>query len=85
MLVGKAASDLKQLVRVYANVKRLAQASVDARVIDSTDKFEGFIRGFNCEELLFDFVDVGSTGDRADGKVEGMVFREINLMVTDDE
>ena len=79
------ASNLKQLVRVYVNVKRLAQASTNARIIGSAADLEDFVRGFNGKELHFDCVDVGSTKDRADGKIQGMLFRGTNLMATDHE
>ena len=57
---------------MYANVKGLAQVCTNAWIIKSTITLEDFIRGFNGKELHFDFVDVGSARDRADGKVQGM-------------
>lgn len=59
---------------MYANVKGLAQVCVNAWIIDSTPILEDFVRGFNGKELYFDFVDAK---DRADGKLQGMIFREL--------
>ncbi|KAK5711479.1 hypothetical protein LTR17_018415 [Elasticomyces elasticus] len=61
--------DVKVIVRVYANIKGLADACTKAGVIASPNQFEEFARGFTRGKTLFDFVDVGYGKDRADVKV----------------
>ncbi|KAF2161004.1 hypothetical protein M409DRAFT_70078 [Zasmidium cellare ATCC 36951] len=52
------------VVRVFANVKVLAEKCRKANLVPSTDVFEAFVQGFNNGEGgLFDFVDVGGAPD----------------------
>ncbi|EMC98277.1 hypothetical protein BAUCODRAFT_419523 [Baudoinia panamericana UAMH 10762] len=62
-------SDVKVIVRVYANIKDLADVCTKASILTSTVQLEEFARGFTRGKTLFDFVDVGYGKDRADGKV----------------
>ena len=64
-------SDIRIVVRVYANVKGLADVCTKADLITSPSMMEDFTRGFTRGKMLFDFVDVGYGKDRADGKVAG--------------
>lgn len=64
------ATDIGQVVvRVYANLKGLADACTKTGLISSPAQLEEFARGFTRGKTLFDFVDVGYGKDRADGKV----------------
>ncbi|KAK4962288.1 hypothetical protein LTR28_004575 [Elasticomyces elasticus] len=71
--VQELPSEFKIVVRVYANVKGLADVCVRAGLVDTVTKIEDFVRGFTCGKNLFDFVDVGYDKDLADGKIGGMV------------
>ena len=64
-------SDVKVVVRVYANVKCLADACTKAGLVDSPVKVEEFARGFTRGRTLIDFTDVGAGKDCADGKISG--------------
>jgi hypothetical protein len=59
-------------VRIYANLKGLAETCARAGIVDSSTKVEDFARGFTCGRPLFDFTDVGAGKDRADGKINEM-------------
>ena len=62
-------SDYRIVVRIYANVRGLADVLVRAGIIENIYQFEDFTRGFTRSHTLFDFVDVGSGKDRADAKI----------------
>ncbi|KAI9847009.1 MAG: hypothetical protein M1837_003365 [Sclerophora amabilis] len=62
-------SDCKIVVRVYANVKGLAETCYKAGIVDKPSMVEEFARGFTRSRHLFDFIDVGSGKDRADDKL----------------
>ncbi|KAI9815846.1 MAG: hypothetical protein M1826_001944 [Phylliscum demangeonii] len=62
-------SDCKIITRVYANIKGLADTCYRAQIVDQPSTIEDFARGFTRSRHLFDFVDVGSGKDRADGKL----------------
>lgn len=70
-------ADTKVVVRVYANLKGLAEVCAKAGLVDTPAKLEDFARGFTRGRTLFDFVDVGPGKDRADGKVAGKSWLEI--------
>jgi hypothetical protein len=57
--------------RIYANVRGLADVLVRTGAIERTEVFEDFVRGFTRAKNMFDFIDVGSGKDRADGKIIG--------------
>lgn len=63
--------EFKVVVRVYLNLKGLADVCVRAGIVQTTTVFEDFTRGFTRGNTLFDFVDVGSGKDRADVKLNG--------------
>lgn len=62
-------SDYRIVVRIYANIKGLADVLVRAGVIKHNSELEEFARGFTRSDTLFDFVDVGGGKDRADVKI----------------
>ncbi|KAF1815550.1 hypothetical protein P152DRAFT_479469 [Eremomyces bilateralis CBS 781.70] len=55
--------------RLYANLSGLAETCRRAGLIATTQDLEEFMKGFTRAKTLFDFVDVGSGKDRADGKI----------------
>ena len=69
------APDYRIVVRVYANLKGLADVCYRTGIIESQHILEGFVRGFTGSKALFDFVDVGSGKDRADEKITGGLTR----------
>ncbi|KAF4441584.1 hypothetical protein F53441_11988 [Fusarium austroafricanum] len=63
---------LQIIVRVYANLKGLAQAYQSSGVLSSGAILEDFVRGFNMGDPLCDFVDAGNGKECADEKVKAM-------------
>jgi len=69
--VVECPADVRVVVRVYANLKGLADSCTKAGLITSPTLVEDFARGFTRGKTLFDFVDVGCGQDTAVGKVVG--------------
>ncbi|KAI9827352.1 MAG: hypothetical protein M1819_006995 [Sarea resinae] len=65
----RLSSDVKIIVRIYANIKGLAETCFKAGLVERPSKVEEFAKGFTGSKQLFDFVDVGSGKDRADDKL----------------
>ena len=65
-------TDVQVVVRIYANIRGLADTCYKAGLVDSPIRVEEFARGFTRGKTLCDFTDVGSGKDRADGKIVGM-------------
>lgn len=74
--------DFRIAVKVYANVKSLAENSAKAGLVNNTAEFENFARGFTCGQDLFEFVDVGPGNGKATGKMAGMFFFGFYFSVT---
>ena len=68
--VVDCSANVSVVVRVYANLKGLADVCVEAGLA-YPGQIEEFARGFTRGKVFFDFVDVGSGEDRADEKVAG--------------
>ena len=47
--------------KIYANFKTLSEHLAKLKIIEKPAVFEEFVRGMNSTQLLFDFVDVGSS------------------------
>ncbi|KAK3701203.1 hypothetical protein LTR37_015582 [Vermiconidia calcicola] len=62
-------TDSKVVVRIYANLRGLADTCTRAGIVDHPAKVWEFARGFTSGKTLFDFTDVGAGKDRADGKI----------------
>jgi hypothetical protein len=63
--------DTKIVVRIYGNIRAIAETCAQHGMVDSPSRFEDFVRAFNSTSPLFDFVDVGSSGaahDKVIGK-----------------
>lgn len=56
---------------MYANVHGLAKAYRDAGIIHTDESLDSFVQGFNMENDLGDFVDVGSGKECSDAKIRG--------------
>ncbi|KAK5119010.1 hypothetical protein LTR62_000221 [Meristemomyces frigidus] len=61
--------DTRVIVRIYLNLKGLADACVKGGVLPVPNLLEDFGRGFSRGNILFDFVDVGTGKDQAYIKV----------------
>ncbi|KAJ5320851.1 hypothetical protein N7476_003853 [Penicillium atrosanguineum] len=68
----KPSSNVQYKIRVYANVRGLAKVYHRASIIDSEDVLESFIQGFNMENMLCDFVDVGKAKEGSDAKIRAL-------------
>ncbi|KAI7017328.1 hypothetical protein KC355_g3723 [Hortaea werneckii] len=61
--------DFRIAVKVYANMKSLAENSAKAGLVNNTAEFENFAHGFTCGNDLFEFIDVGPGNGKATGKM----------------
>lgn len=64
-------------VRIYANVKGLAEVCRRANIVSSPEIIEDFFRGFTQGDDLFNFIDVGPGKDRADTKMKGLFLMDL--------
>lgn len=69
--IPETPDEVKVVVRVYANVRSIANACVKAEIIAHPSQLEDFVLGFTSASPLFDFVDVGTPKGAAEGKVLG--------------
>lgn len=69
--IAECPENVKIVVRIYANLKGLGDVCARAGVVSQSYVIEDFARGFTRGKTLFDFIDVGSGKDRADGKISG--------------
>lgn len=72
--IPECPEDVKIVVRVYANLKGLADVCVRSGLVQIPGLIEEFARGFTRSKTMFDFVDVGAGKDRADAKISGTFF-----------
>jgi glutaredoxin-related protein len=61
-------------IQVYANVTGLAKLYADTSIVGSADHLREFIRGFNMEDTLCEFVDAGNGKECSDVKIKGKAF-----------
>jgi hypothetical protein len=59
------------LIRVYANMKGMSKAYVDANILTGQHIFGEFVQGFNMADPLCDFVDAGNGKECSDEKLKG--------------
>ena len=64
--------DVKVVIRVYCNLKGFSKTCCDADIVDKTEDFVRFVRGFNMSDALCDIVDAGSGKECADEKLRGL-------------
>ena len=62
--------DTQVVVRVYANVKGIADACASNGIISHPSQVEEFVRGFTSVNSLSDFTNVGGL-ESVDGKIIG--------------
>jgi hypothetical protein len=65
-------TNVQVFIRVYANFKGLAKTYVDTKIIKSSTEMDEFIRGFNMEDPLCDFIDAGTGKECSDEKLRGL-------------
>ena len=66
--------DFKVIVRIYVNLKGLADTCYKTGLIDSPATMNHFAYGFTGSKILYDVVDVGIGKERADSKIAGEFF-----------
>jgi hypothetical protein len=64
-------SDIDVLVRVYVNKKGLANALVQAKVLETVEQLDTFFVKLTQYQPFFDVVDCGSGKERVDEKIRG--------------
>lgn len=62
--------DWEIVVHIYVNMDKLAEAYRMAGVISREAIFREFVKGFNAERRLFEYVDAGNDKEAADRKVQ---------------
>ena len=67
----KASPIINCNIRVYSNVHGLTKVYRETGIIRSDSDLSAFIRGFNMENPLCDFVDAGNGKECADVKIKG--------------
>ncbi|KAM0446213.1 hypothetical protein ACHAQK_001130 [Fusarium lateritium] len=63
---------LQVVIRVYANLKGLAQSYQNSGILSNGQTLEEFVRGFNMGDPLCDYVDAGNGKECADEKVKAL-------------
>lgn len=59
------------MVQIYANFDGLSKKLAQVGILKSPQEFHEFIRAFNLNQALFQFIDVGFGKERADHKIKG--------------
>lgn len=72
-LIPKSSPNIQYCIRVYANVAGLTKTYRGTDTVSSNDTLEAFIRGFNMENVLCDFVNAGNGKECVDVKIRGTV------------
>lgn len=67
--VPKLPSEYRIVVRIYVNMIGFSRKYQSAGILESSDAFERFIRGFNKTYLLFDIIDAGNEKECSDDKI----------------
>lgn len=71
-LISNSSPNIQYCIRVYANVAGLTKTYRDTGTISANDTLEAFMRGFNMENVLCDFVNAGNGKECVDVKIRGM-------------
>ncbi|KAL4904316.1 hypothetical protein BDW74DRAFT_154604 [Aspergillus multicolor] len=74
----EASPNISYSIRVYANVLGLAKVYREANILRPGEDLSNFIRGFNMESPLCDFVDAGDGKECADVKIKGHFEKGMN-------
>lgn len=67
----QASPNIQYRIRVYANVPGLMKTYREAHILRSNEALDPFIRGFNMENSLCDFIDAGNGKECSDVKIRG--------------
>ncbi|GLA34045.1 hypothetical protein AnigIFM63309_004072 [Aspergillus niger] len=73
----QASPNIQYRIRVYANVPGLMKTYREAHILRSNEALDPFIRGFNMENSLCDFIDAGNGKECSDVKIRAMFEQDI--------
>ncbi|PWY96343.1 hypothetical protein BO94DRAFT_580200 [Aspergillus sclerotioniger CBS 115572] len=73
----QASPNIQYRIRVYANVPGLMKACREANILRSNEALDPFIRGFNMENPLCDFIDAGNGKECSDVKIRATFEQDI--------
>ncbi|GKZ66886.1 hypothetical protein AnigIFM50267_000974 [Aspergillus niger] len=73
----QASPNIQYRIRVYANVPGLMKTYREAHILRSNEALDPFIRGFNMENSLCDFIDAGNGKECSDVKIRSMFEQDI--------
>ncbi|PWY90719.1 hypothetical protein BO70DRAFT_384361 [Aspergillus heteromorphus CBS 117.55] len=73
----QASPSIQYRIRVYANVPGLVKAYREARILRSNEGLDPFIRGFNMESSVCDFIDAGNGKECSDVKIRATFEQDI--------
>ncbi|PYI06090.1 hypothetical protein BO78DRAFT_124021 [Aspergillus sclerotiicarbonarius CBS 121057] len=73
----QASPNIQYRIRVYANVPGLMKACREANILRSNEALDPFIRGFNMENCLCDFIDAGNGKECSDVKIRATFEQDI--------
>ncbi|KAJ5376881.1 hypothetical protein N7509_013767 [Penicillium cosmopolitanum] len=76
-LIPKSSPNIQYCIRVYANVAGLTKTYRGTDTVSSNDTLEAFIRGFNMENVLCDFVNAGNGKECVDVKIRAHFDRDL--------
>lgn len=62
-------SEYRIVVRIYVNMIGFSRKYQSVGILESSDGFERFIRGFNKTDPLFEIVDAGNEKECSDDKI----------------
>ncbi|GKZ20964.1 hypothetical protein AbraIFM66951_010211 [Aspergillus brasiliensis] len=73
----QASPNIQYRIRVYANVPGLMRTYREAHILRSNEALDPFIRGFNMENSLCDFIDAGNGKECSDVKIRATFEQDI--------
>ncbi|OJJ72416.1 hypothetical protein ASPBRDRAFT_175487 [Aspergillus brasiliensis CBS 101740] len=73
----QASPNIQYRIRVYANVPGLMKTYREAHIMRSNEALDPFIRGFNMENSLCDFIDAGNGKECSDVKIRATFEQDI--------
>ncbi|RDW92933.1 CCCH zinc finger DNA binding protein [Aspergillus mulundensis] len=74
----EASPNISYNIRVYANVLGLTKVYREVNILRPGEDLSNFIRGFNMESPLCDFIDSGDGKECADVKIKGLFDQALN-------
>ncbi|PYH93340.1 hypothetical protein BO71DRAFT_327898 [Aspergillus ellipticus CBS 707.79] len=73
----QASPSIQYRIRVYANFPGLTKAYREAKILRSNESLDPFIRGFNMESSVCDFIDAGNGKECSDVKIRASFEQDI--------